>query len=84
MRDYKTSDLAAATYIAYNGIKFVRTGAYEKTTRSWVFEDYEKCKDFDLSLRNGEAKVEVMKYESTRRLLLGMVKQPNQNQDDEE
>jgi hypothetical protein len=84
MKDiYKTSDLAVATYIAYNGIKFIRTGGYDRSIRSWVFEDYNKCKELDISLRNGEATVEVMKYESTRRLLLGMVKQPVQNNGDE-
>ena len=70
---YTTRDLASATYIAYNGIKFAKP--YDKTTRSWIFQDPEKCDQLDLELRNGEASVEVIKYESTRRLLLGMVKQ---------
>ena len=70
---YNTRDLASATYIAYSGVKFSKP--YDKTTRSWYFEDPEKCEKLDLELRNGESFVEVIKYESTRRLLLGMVKQ---------
>lgn len=70
-----TRDLASATFIAYNGIKFASN--YDPPTKSWVFQEPDKCEELDLVLRNGEAQVEVMKYESTRRILLGMVKQSN-------
>ena len=74
---YATRDLASAAYIAYNGIKFA--SPYDKDKRSWVFTEPGKCEELDLALRNGEAVVEVMKYESSRRALLGMVKDANQN-----
>lgn len=67
-----TRDLASATYIAYNGVKFAKN--YDKANRSWIFQDPDACEDLDLKLRNGEASVEVIKYESVRRNLLGMVK----------
>lgn len=67
-----TRDLASATYIAYNGVKFAKN--YDKANRSWIFQDPDVCEDLDLKLRNGEASVEVIKYESVRRNLLGMVK----------
>ena len=70
---YTTSDLASAAFITYNGVKLAAN--YDKVNRSWVFQDPLKCAELDLLLRNGEASVEVMKYESSRRLLLGMVKQ---------
>lgn len=70
---YMTRDLASATYIAYNGIKFAKN--YDKAMRSWIFQDPDVCEELDLKLRNGEASVEVIKYESVRRNLLGMVKE---------
>jgi len=69
---FSTRDLVAATYIAYNGIKFAAD--YNQETRSWLFQNVEKCRELNLSLRNGEAIVEVVKYESTRRNLLGMTR----------
>ena len=68
---FSIKDLVSATYIAYNGVKFA-TG-YDQRSKSWVFQDPEKCKQLDLQLRNGETSVEVLRYESTRRMLLGMV-----------
>lgn len=70
---FYTRDLVSAAYIAYNGVKFAAD--YDIATKSWVFQDPEKCKELDLSLRNGEASVEVVKYESVRRNLLGMAKE---------
>jgi uncharacterized protein YdaL len=69
---YMTRDLASAVYIAYNGVKFASN--YDVPNRSWVFQDPKRCEELDLQLRNGEATVEVTKYESARRNLLGMVK----------
>jgi hypothetical protein len=69
---YITRDLASAAYIAYNGVKFAAN--YDKINRSWIFQDPVMCESLDLKLRNGEATVEVVKYESTRRNLLGMVR----------
>jgi len=68
---FPTKDLISATYIAYSGIKFA--SGYDKSIKSWVFSEPEKCQQLDLELRNGEASVEVLRYESTRRSLLGMV-----------
>jgi len=70
---YMTRDLASATYIAYNGVKFAKS--YDKVNRSWIFQEPDICEDLDLKLRNNEALVEVIKYESVRRNLLGMVKE---------
>ena len=69
---FVTKDLVSATYMAYNGIRFA--SGYDKRTRSWVFQDPQKCEELDLKLRNGEAEVEVLKYEGTRRNVLGMVR----------
>ena len=68
---FSTKDLVSATYITYNGVKFA--SGYNEETRSWVFEDADECRKLDFDLRNNEAKVEVNKYESVRRTLLGMV-----------
>ena len=68
---FATKDLVSATYISYSGVKFA--SGYDESIRSWVFEDPVKCSALDFSLRNGEALVEVNKYESVRRTLLGMV-----------
>jgi len=76
---YMTRDLASATYIAYNGVKFAKP--YDKVTRSWIFQDPDKCDQLDLELRNGEASVEVIRYESVRRNLLGMVKDGKEDND---
>ena len=67
---FSTKDLVSATFIAYNGIKF--SSEYDLATKSWIFEDPEKCQELDFKLRNGESVVEVIKYEATRRALLGM------------
>lgn len=72
MKVFMTRDLAAATWLAYNDVKFA--SGYDKKSKSWVFENPEKCADLDLQLRNGNATVEIVKYESTRRNLLGMVR----------
>ena len=69
-KTFMTRDLAAATWLAYNNVKFA--AGYDKKTKSWVFEDPEKCMALDLTLRNGEATSEILRYESTRRNLLGM------------
>lgn len=69
---FMTRDLAAATWLAYNNVKFA--SGYDKKTKSWVFQDPEKCTALDLQLRNGEATSEILRYESTRRNLLGMCK----------
>jgi len=65
-------DLVSATYIMYNGVKFA--DGYDESSGCWVFEDPETCKKLDLQLRNGDAQVEILKYESARRTLLGMVR----------
>lgn len=68
---FSTRDLMSAVFIAYNGVKFA--SGYDAATSCWVFEDPERCRELDLILRNGEAQVEVIRYESTRRALLGMI-----------
>ena len=74
---FKTKDLISATYIAYSGVRLAH--GYETETKSWVFQDPDICEQLDLKLRNGEASVEVIKYESTRRNLLGMVRDAKRN-----
>lgn len=68
---YSTRDLVLATYLALQGAKLA--GGYEPTTKSWIFKDPAMCEDLSLELRNGDSRVEVLAYESTRRNLLGMV-----------
>lgn len=68
---YTTRDLVLATYLKLNGVKLA-TG-YDRDTKSWSFYDPIKCEELSLELRNGESQVEILKYESTRRNLLGMV-----------
>jgi len=69
-KTFATKDLVSATFISYNGVKFA--SEYDPSIKSWVFEDPEKCQELDFQLRNGNALVETIKYESCRRLLLGM------------
>ena len=69
---FMTRDLAAATWLAYNNVKFA--SGYDRKTKSWVFQEPDKCASLDLQLRNGEATSEILRYESTRRNLLGMCK----------
>ena len=68
---YATKDLASAAFISYTGVKFASD--YDKDSKSWKFENPDKCKELDFKYRNGEALVEIVKYESVRRTLLGMV-----------
>lgn len=68
---YMTRDLALATFLRINNVRF--SGKYEKETKSWYFHDPEKCEELSIVLRNGESQVEVLEYESIRRNLLGMV-----------
>ena len=74
---FSTKDLVSATYISYNGIKFASD--YNMETKCWVFENPEKCQELDFKLRNGESSVEAVKWESTRRLLLGMANVSRKN-----
>lgn len=67
---FSTKDLISATFIAYSGVKFATE--YDAVTKSWTFVEPEKCQELDFKLRNSESLVEVIKYESTRRTLLGM------------
>lgn len=69
---FMTRDLASAAWLRYNDIKFA--SGYDKKTKSWVFEDPDKCEALDLKLRNGESQSEILRYESVRRNLLGMCK----------
>jgi len=68
---YVTRDLVLATFLKLNNIKLA-TG-YDKKTQSWTFVNPSECDSLSLELRNGESEVEILKYESTRRNLLGMV-----------
>ena len=70
MNTFATKDLVSASFISYNGIKFAAD--YDISIKSWIFEEPERCKELDFKFRNGEAVVEVTKYESVRRTLLGM------------
>ena len=68
---YSTRDLVLATYLKLNGVKLA--AGYDVSTKSWNFGDPIRCNELSLDLRNGEAKVQILDYESTRRTLLGMV-----------
>jgi hypothetical protein len=68
---YSTRDLVLATYLSLKGIKLA--GGYTPETKTWSFKDPKVCEELSIELRNGDSKVEVLKYESTRRNLLGMV-----------
>jgi len=68
---FTTRDLVLATYLKINSIKLA--GGYDKLSKSWSFYDPATCEELSLELRNGNSKVEVLKYESERRSLLGMV-----------
>lgn len=68
--DFSTKDLVLATYLLYSGIKL--SEGYDVGSKSWIFDDKKKCSDLALLLRNNETSVEVNKYESVRRNLLGM------------
>lgn len=78
--NFPTKDLMSAAYIYYTGIKLSSdSNGYDKKTRSWIFLDPEKCRELDFTLRNREASVEVIKYESARRTLLGMAQEKSGN-----
>jgi len=68
---YDTKDLTLATYLHYNDILLAEP--YDKDTQSWIFIDVERCNALSLSLRNKKSVVEPLKWEATRRTLLGMV-----------
>ncbi len=70
---FSTKDLMSAAYLFYKGVKLANvSNGYDKKSRSWIFQEPDKCKDLDFELRNGEAAVEPLKYESGRRSLLGL------------
>ena len=72
---YTTKDLAAAAFIKYNDIKMAMDDdykGYNSATKCWLFSNPEKCKELDFLLRNGDAQVEVLKYENARKSLLTM------------
>jgi len=68
---YSTKDLTLATYISYKDIPLALP--YDISTQSWFFENYDVCVDLSLELRNKKSLVEPLKWEATRRTLLGMV-----------
>lgn len=68
---FTTRDLVLATYLKLSGVKLA--SGYDKISKSWSFSDPEICEELSLTLRNGDSKVEILKYESERRSLLGMV-----------
>jgi hypothetical protein len=72
---YTTKDLAAAAFIRYNEVKMATDEnhkGYNINTKCWLFSNPEKCKELDFLLRNGDAQVEVLKYENARKSLLTM------------
>ena len=71
MNEFKTKDLILAVYLKYNDIPL--SAGYDKATKSWVFANVERCEQLALELHNSKAVVELIKYESLRRNLLGMV-----------
>lgn len=71
MKTYDTKDLTLATFLAYNDVMLAES--YDKDTQSWIFVDADRCNSLSLLLRNKKATVEPLKWEATRRTLLGMV-----------
>jgi len=70
-KTYDTKDLTLATYLLYNEVMLAES--YDKDTQSWIFADIERCNTLSLTLRNKKSSVEPLKWEATRRTLLGMV-----------
>lgn len=68
---YSTKDLILATFLKLNGIKLIN--GYDTASKTWAFEDSDKCLDLSLILRNGESQVDILEYEAARRNLLAMV-----------
>ena len=71
MKTYDTKDLTLATFLSYNDVMLAEP--YDKDTQSWIFNEIERCNSLSLTLRNKKAVVEPLKWEATRRTLLGMV-----------
>jgi hypothetical protein len=70
-KNFATQDLVLASFLRYNDIQLV--SGYQIESKSWVFSNIEKCEELELDLKNGNAQVEPLSYESCRRNLLGMV-----------
>ena len=70
-KSYATKDLLVASYLRYKDIKLVSD--YKKEIKSWVFSDPEICEKLSLDVKNGDTKVDILKFESCRRSLLAMV-----------
>jgi hypothetical protein len=70
-KSYATKDLIIASYLRYNNIKMVSD--YKKEIKSWVFANPELCEKLSLDVKNGDARVEPITFESCRRSLLAMV-----------
>lgn len=68
---YSTRDLVLATYLKLKGMKLA--SGYDPSSKTWSFDDPKQCESLSLELRNGDSKVDILEYESTRRNLLGMV-----------
>ena len=70
---YKTKDLVVASYLAYRRIKM--TDSWDAQTRTWSFDNVDRvCEGLELDVRNGEAKVSILDYETARKNVLSMVK----------
>lgn len=76
MAEFRTKDLVLATYLRYNSVPL--SEGYDYSTNMWVFQDADRCLKLSLDLHNGSAEVEVIKYESLRRNLLGMAHDKSQ------
>jgi hypothetical protein len=70
-KSYATKDLIVASYLRYNNIKLASD--YKKEIKSWVFANPELCEKLSLDVKNGDAKVDPLGFESCRRSLLSMV-----------
>ena len=67
--EFKTKDLVLASYLLYNAIVLL---GYDQLSKSWIFENTDMCNKLTLDLHNSKSNVEVLRYESIRRNLLGM------------
>lgn len=70
-KSYTTKDLIVASYLRYNNVKMVSD--YKKEIKSWVFANPELCEKLSLDVKNGDARVCPVVFESCRRSLLAMV-----------
>lgn len=70
---YTIKDLPVAAYLSYKKIKMV--APWDSSTRCWSFDNTDgSCESLELEVRNGDAVVSILEYETARKNVLSMVK----------